>query len=283
MEYDPDFRVVVFPHHHRRSQDLSKAQILTISKLIDKQTNNLSIIANAAQRIYKSGFTWAEVGIEVRGGRTIAFKKNYRNTIEIAKAAKSLLEKEIENEDFTELEYSVRRGEKPKIGNFSDFYSQMGQVVSKIETLKSNNQLNNTVILHRNTNGMYEIQEYLKNNGFPTESIKNGSSANHQSESIKLCTMSSVKGLEFDNVFIPDLNDNIIPHQSGFAEPDDQFHISTERRLLYTCMTRARNTLSLFSSNRDNPSLYLKEIDVSPLDDISPSDSSHVFNYDLPF
>jgi superfamily I DNA/RNA helicase len=92
------------------AQDLNKAQILTISKLVSNETNSISIIADAAQRIFKSGFVWNEVGINVKGGRTIAFKKNYRNTIEIAKAAKSLLEKEDDNEDFTEIEYSVRKG-----------------------------------------------------------------------------------------------------------------------------------------------------------------------------
>ena len=37
------------------AQDLNKAQILTISSLVDPETNSLSIIADAAQRIFKSG------------------------------------------------------------------------------------------------------------------------------------------------------------------------------------------------------------------------------------
>ena len=62
------------------AQDLSKAQILVISKIVSDETKSISIIADAAQRIYKSGFTWGEVGLNVRGARTIEFKKNYRNT-----------------------------------------------------------------------------------------------------------------------------------------------------------------------------------------------------------
>ena len=104
-----------------------------------------------------------------------------------------------------------------------------------------------------------------------------------ESDTIKLCTLSSVKGLEFDNVFIIDLNDNIIPYPEGFNDPDDEFHISTERRLLYTCMTRARNTLFLFSSDSQNPSRYLKEIDASLLENISPNKSAQTFVDDLPF
>ena len=96
--------------------------------------------------------------------------------------------------------------------------------------------------------------------------------------------MSSVKGLEFNNVIILDLNDNIIPYPPGFIEADDEFHISTERRLLYTCMTRARNKLYLFSSDKDNPSRYLKEINAGLLEDISPKSSSkRTYDDDLPF
>ena len=69
--------------------------------------------------------------------------------------------------------------------------------------------------------------------------------------------MSSIKGLEFNNVFILDLNDDII-FPAGFIEADDEFHISTERRLLYTRMTRARNNLYLFKQQK-NPSRYLKK------------------------
>lgn len=283
IENDPNF---VPPYSHiiiDEAQDLNKAQILTISKLVDEQTNSLSIIADAAQRIYKSGFTWSEVGIEVRGGRTITFKKNYRNTIEIAKAAKSLLEKETDNEDFTDIEYSVRTGEKPKIGNFSNFDEQMESMNTQLKLLKSSNQLQNTVILHRNTTGVNDIKAYLNNNDYSTELVKSNLSVNYGSESIKICTMSSVKGLEFNNVFILDLNDDIIPYPPGFIEADDEYHISTERRLLYTCMTRARNTLFLFSSDSSNPSRYLKEIDTTLLEDISPNKSAQIFVDDLPF
>jgi hypothetical protein len=69
-------------------------------------------------------------------------------------------------------------------------------------------------------------------------------------------------------VFILDLNDNIIPSPTGFIDSDDEYHISTERRLLYTCMTRAENKLFLFSSDSDNPSRYLEEIEEDFLDDI---------------
>lgn len=263
--FEPPFTHIIIDE----AQDLNKAQILCISKLVDAETNSLSIIADAAQRIFKSGFTWTEVGIEVRGGRTISFKKNYRNTIQIAKAAISLLDNETEKEDFTETEYSTRQGEMPFLGHFSNFDEQGDYLIKQLELLKKKESLNSTVVLHRTTYGIKKLKDFLENKGYSTELVKSNLPVNYGSNSIKLCTMSSIKGLEFSNVFILDLNDDLIPFPPGFSETNDEFHISTERRLLYTSMTRAENMLFLLSSA--NPSRYLGEIDPILVSKLNPS------------
>lgn len=286
IESDPSF---VPPYTHiiiDEAQDLNKAQILVISKLVDNETNSLSIIADAAQRIFKSGFVWSEVGINVRGGRTIEFKKNYRNTVHIAKAALSLLDKEKDKSEFTVVETALKGGTKPKIAYYSDFSQQLWAIYHILGSQEYVRNLQGIVVLHRSRNGVSKIKGFLDNLGISTELVNSNQPINYGSDSIKICTMSSIKGLEFNTVFIVDLNDDIIPYPAGFIEEDDEFHISTERRLLYTCMTRARKNLFLFSSNKNNPSRYLKEIDRNLLDDISPkSSSSTSLNSDdvLPF
>jgi superfamily I DNA/RNA helicase len=243
------------------AQDLNKAQMLTISKLVSTDTNSISIIADAAQKIFKSGFTWSEIGLNVRGGRTIEFKKNYRNSFYIAKASASLLEHEKDKSEFTEIETSSKDGNKPIIRYFNDKNTKFKYIINQLNTLKNNNSLGATVILSRTHNGVRDIKNHLIKNGFEIEEIKSSSSksVDYNSSSIKLCTMSSIKGLEFNNVFIIDLNNNTIPSPSGFIDKEDEYHISTERRLLYTCMTRAKHNLFLLSSNR--PTRYLSEID----------------------
>jgi superfamily I DNA/RNA helicase len=121
-----------------------------------------------------------------------------------------------------------------------------------------NADIGSTVVLHRTNYGVRNVSDFLKNNGYQTEQIVSNIGVDYSSANIKICTMSSVKGLEFENVFIIDLNDDVIPFPPGFSEPNDEYHISTERRLLYTCMTRARKRLWLFSSG--DPSRYLSEI-----------------------
>lgn len=236
------------------AQDLNKAQILTLSKLVSSDTNSVTIIADSAQRIYKSGFTWKEVGINVQGARSIALKKNYRNSLEIAQAAYSLLSHETDKDDFTEHQTDhIKSGNKPRIIEFSSIKDEMDWLITGLKKL---DRKSNSVILHRTNEGVKSCHTALTNAGIDTEIIQN--KVDYFSNTIKLSTMSSIKGLEFDNVFIIDLNDDIIPFPAGFVDDNDDFHISTERRLLYTCMTRAKKNLLLLSSG--TPSRYLAEI-----------------------
>lgn len=248
------------------AQDLNKAQILVLSKLVSPETNSISIIADAAQRIFKSGFSWSEVGLNVRGGRTIEFKKNYRNTVQIARAALSLLEKETDKSEFTQVETALKGEKKPVIGYFKDNESQVNYIKQELDSLIENDKISSTVILHRKNSGLNSIAHRLENDGYKVEYIKKNKNqaVNYDSDSIKVCTLSSIKGLEFTNVFIVDLNDDIIPYPPGFNDENDEFHISTERRLLYTAMTRARQNLYLLSSGI--PSRYLSEIDEELVD-----------------
>jgi superfamily I DNA/RNA helicase len=264
------------------AQDLSKAQILVITKLVSKETNSITIIADAAQRIFKSGFTWSEVNLNVRGGRTIELKKNYRNSVHIVRAALSLLSNEEDNSEFTDVETALSGGEKPIVGYFEDFNEQLKYLKIELQNLRTKGQINNTIVLHRTNEGVRRIQLYLNENGFQTELVKSDKPVNYNNESIKICTMSSIKGLEFDNVFIMDLTDDVIPYPKGFIDADDEFHISTERRLLYTCMTRARARLYLIGS-KYNPSRYLAEIDDNLLNNITEYSANTDEYDDLPF
>lgn len=264
------------------AQDLSKAQILVITKIVSEETKSISIIADAAQRIYKSGFTWSEVGLNVRGGRTIEFKKNYRNTVPVVNAALSLLRNEKDKSDFTAVESARGGNQKPIMAYFDNWDNQCNYLKNELKKLIDSNNINSTVILSRSHVGLNKIKYFLQNNNFNVEVLMNSEDIDFESDTVKLCTLSSVKGLEFENVFIIDLNDDVIPYPPGFNDEDDEFHISTERRLLYTSMTRARERLFLISSG--TPSRYLSEIDEKYLEVVNRvSNQSSLPDYDLPF
>ena len=256
-EFSPPFSHIVIDE----AQDLSVAQLKVMKSLVSKETNSLTIIADAAQRIYKSGFTWAEVGLNVRGGRSVELKKNYRNTKQIAQAAVSLLSHDPQQGDFTEQVVPERNGVKPKVILGLTFQSQAEELLSVINSLDL--QQESMVILHRTHRGLRSLSDYLGKKGCSVNIIAKNSEYDFRT-GLFACTMSSVKGLEFDYVFLCDLNDDVVPYLVSSADDNDDLQISTERRLLYTCMTRARNELWLATST-DNPCRFLDEIDASLL------------------
>ncbi len=62
-------------------------------------------------------------------------------------------------------------------------------------------------------------------------------------EAVTLATFHSAKGLEFDRVFLVDVNEDVIPYKKAVLDKD----IEEERRLFYVGMTRARNRLYICS------------------------------------
>ena len=68
---------------------------------------------------------------------------------------------------------------------------------------------------------------------------------------VRVMTMHACKGLEFDRVYLPALNEGIIPGRRCREAAD----FEEERRLLYVAMTRARDHLEMLyvTGTKDNP------------------------------
>lgn len=90
------------------------------------------------------------------------------------------------------------------------------------------------------------------------ERLENKESGTDKAEGVRLITMHSAKGLEYDNVFIPDVNAKTIPHSKAVS-PEQ---VEEERRLLYVAMTRAKKRLEILCFGA--PSCFLKKLKTSP-------------------
>ena len=103
------------------------------------------------------------------------------------------------------------------------------------------------------------IREYTEN---LKEQAKKQSA---EKKGVVISTLHSIKGLEFDKVFIMDVNEGSIPYHKAVSESD----IEEERRLFYVGMTRAREELQLLlvkerHEKKLEPSRFLKESGLLP-------------------
>ena len=78
-------------------------------------------------------------------------------------------------------------------------------------------------------------------------------------EGITVLTMHAAKGLEFHSVFLPDLNEGVLPDKKIKEEKE----LEEERRLLYVAITRAREQLFLYYTGERNRKLTRFLCDIS--------------------
>jgi superfamily I DNA/RNA helicase len=92
------------------------------------------------------------VGINVRGGRTLEFKKNYRNTKEIAMAANSLMSHDLEDDDLTTMDVDsiTSHGDKPVLILYGDAESANKALLER--TREAKRKGGSIVVLHRYRN-----------------------------------------------------------------------------------------------------------------------------------
>lgn len=71
---------------------------------------------------------------------------------------------------------------------------------------------------------------------------------NQNMESVTLATLHSAKGLEYENVYLIDVNEGVMPYKKAVLDTE----IEEERRMFYVGMTRAKKNLHLFAVKKRN-------------------------------
>ena len=235
-------------------QDFSNPELKFLRALVAEGRNDLFLTGDPMQRIYSGRkINFGAAGINVRGVRSRRLKINYRTTEPIKKVAVSVI-KGITFEDMDGGTESmngyvslIHGGEKPIykiVGNATDEVTQTVEWVNEC----INNQINaNDICIAAPSMGlMKDLQSYLHTNGIAYKVLK-GTSKQGASNGISLCTLHSLKGLEFKVVVLIGINERNIPSKvtegypfTGMDALDKKEFLSSKRSLLYVAITRAR-------------------------------------------
>ena len=214
----------------------------------NERSNDLFIVGDAHQRIYRNKVTLSKCGIHVRG-RSSQLKVNYRTTEEIRGWAMHVL-KDIPFDDLdggmdnAKGYRSLSHGDNPTVEPFNDATAEMAALISKIKEKLALGMDEREICVVARTNKM--ISEYvagLQEAGIKIYEIKRSKTDDRQMPGIRIATMHRVKGLEFSCVFLVGMNHNVMPLKSAISSSDPSIKeeaMNSERCLLYVALTRAK-------------------------------------------
>jgi len=105
------------------------------------------------------------------------------------------------------------------------------------------------------------IEEWYTHIAAYTRDLEDAGKKHHSENAVVVSTLHSAKGLQYTAVFIPDINEKVIPHEKSLSAAG----VEEERRIFYVGMTRAAERLYLFSTaekygKKMEDSRFLKEL-----------------------
>jgi SOS regulatory protein LexA len=249
-------------------QDLTRVQLIILKSLYkEKSYSSIYFFADTAQSIYAHawlvrGRSFTSIGYDMTG-RSTSLTKNYRTTNQIAKAAYSLIEDDpniIENENYVKPSLLDRQSVYPIYKRYKKSKDESKDIASEIKVLLKEYQARDIAIIARFSNLLNSVERELRLGKVMSSRIDRNN-ADFESDTVKLITMHSVKGLEFKVVFIIGVNEGIMPYLKKIDEDEKVIQESNERRLFYVGMTRARELL--YISSHAVPSPFINEINSS--------------------
>lgn len=226
--------------------------------------NDIFIVGDAHQRIYRNTATLSKCGINIKG-RSKKLKINYRTTDEIHKYAFAVLndvsfddlDGEIDNIDKCK---SLTHGEKPIVQCFKDIGQETRFISDEIQRLIENGVSISDICLTARTHKLVDTYMNLfTKNGIRCFEIKNSNSDNRSIDGLRVATMHRVKGLEFKYVFIVSCCEDIVPLKSAINHTDsvtEQDTLISEKCLLYVALSRAQK--GVYVSGYGNLSSFIK-------------------------
>lgn len=232
-------------------QDLSPSAYRLLRSLAgEEHENDIFIVGDSHQRIYRNKAVLSKCGINVRG-RSSYLRINYRTTEEIRKFAFGLLN----GVSFDDLDedydngkgcQSLTHGDKPEIKEFATPEEELDFLVTKIKDMEANGiEQKNICIVARTHKLLDNYIAGLQRAGIKSFEIKANKTDDRSFDGVRIATMHRVKGLEFDHVFAVAVNKKVLPFGTRADFEDDisleEFRTG-EKCLLYVALTRARKS-----------------------------------------
>ncbi|MBX7224376.1 MAG: AAA family ATPase [Blastocatellia bacterium] len=264
----PGYDAILIDEAH----DFPSEWLRLVVALLNPATDSLFIVYDGAQNIYRRGFSFAKVGIKVRG-RTKLLRTNYRNTREIAEFAADFLgegvnfapDEPLRDDEGQLLEIvrpatTARSGPPPLLVACASFREECAETAARVKQWIERDGIlpADILVLYVKKGAVAGDAKYVRallsafaEAGIPCEWIARDSRSKQSfrmdSPTVKVSTIHSAKGLDFDAVALVGVS--LLPSPEGDA--------ALERKLVYIGLTRARRRLLITWCK---PSQFVREL-----------------------
>jgi hypothetical protein len=228
------------------AQDLSCSMIRMLHLIVGDRADGLNLIGDGQQTIYPGGYTLAEADVSV-AGRGVVMTTNYRNTVEIADFAASV----VRGDDFVDIEGAdiaadtadvVRHGTRPRVSRFNSRAGHDRSLVAQVSSLISGGVSGGDIAVLTHTNFVAsEVLASLAAAHIPAVSLADYDG--RTSSSVKVGTIKRAKGLEFKQVLVARASAQMLETAWSSTDDAESERRELDRRELYVAMTRARDGL----------------------------------------
>lgn len=239
------------------AQDLTPLELRVLQRLTRGQGTEhktVLVLGDAAQSLYSRGFSWKQVGLDIRG-RSYALKINYRNTREVVRTAADLASRNVhlkEHGELIEMASVKRSGPRPILMRFAESHQINRFVIEEITRFREENLLRlRDIAVIATTEGLAQEYAYaLTKQGIPTDHWDPvQEDVDVLRESVKVMTIHTAKGLEFPVVMLVGLDAEHLGALGAETEREERdILMERERMRFYVGMTRSGELLYLLAT-----------------------------------
>lgn len=132
----------------------------------------------------------------------------------------------------------IAKGPKPVLISFATNKNELAWLIAQVKTSASTSS---NVVICRNRVIVDKVKTAFMRNGIIPTVINKDQAGLASAKDVYLSTFHAVKGLEFENVFIPFLSDNIFPDKETLENSTSvERALEDELKLLYVAVTRSK-------------------------------------------
>ncbi|HVA63834.1 MAG TPA: UvrD-helicase domain-containing protein [Terriglobales bacterium] len=254
------------------TQDMSAAALRLIRALVPAGANDLFLVGDAFQRIYRHRASLGQCGIEIRG-RGKKLKINYRTTEETRRFAISLLEgiafDDLDSGSDEARGYiSLLHGQPPLIEPCPSFTAECDFLADRVRRLASEGSPLASICVTLRTRALADAyRDALAERSIPVFELKRDHADRPDQVGVRIATMHRVKGLEFDHILVAGADAGTIPLRQALPEDDAVGRRNAEireRSLLFVALTRARKSAAISGYGAMSPFLAAAAVATAP-------------------